>query len=395
MDREHRATIILATLCLILGLLVNSTTLERTETMWNVRSDPVSSALVTVFQIAMIGCGVFLLIWRPRIDVRFLLLVSSLVLSFLVAETSFRLYVFGLDAFSPTKVNSVATRIVQPSRYREIGFELKPNLDTFYKLARFKTNSEGLQDQEYSITKPTNTFRVAVVGDSLTMPSGVALEAAYHSLLEERLNERPGGSQYELINFGVSGYSLRQYAAVIDLKVARYDPDLILIGFTSNDHQIPREAIFERPFNPPKPAYPFFGFLLFRHLYDEVRHQIRVRLSPRPQDQFPPNQAEWDYVRRWSSEVADFSSQNEVPVVIAVLSNISLPANYLERLGRIAAENDFHFLDVSRAFAGLDRSEYMIYPIDYHPNDKAQVIFAEHIYDDLRSQGLFTASDDG
>ena len=138
-----------------------------------------------------------------------------------------------------------------------------------------------------------------------------------------------------------------------------------------------------------------YGFLLFRHLHDKVRHQIRVRLSPRPQDQFPPNQAEWDCDRRWSSEIADFSSQSEVPVVIAVLSNISLPADYLERLGRIAAENDFHFLDVSRAFAGLDRSDYMIYPIDYHPNDKAQVIFAEHIYDYLRSQGLFTASDDG
>ena len=228
-----------------------------------------------------------------------------------------------------------------------------------------------------------------MVGDSLTMPAGVEIEDAYHSLLEARLNENGSGTRYEFINFGVGGYCLRQYAAVVVYKVARYDPDLILIGFTANDHRIPRNAIFERPFRPRKPTYPFFGSFLIRQLHDRLGHEMRMRFSRGPPwEAF--NQVEMGYVRKWFSSVADFGRRNEIPVVVAVLGNIRLPTDYLEHLREIAEANRLHFLDVSREFEDLNRSDYMIYPIDNHPNDKAQLIFADRIYDHLSQQGLLT-----
>ncbi len=77
-------------------------------------------------------------------------------------------------------------------------------------------------------------------------------------------------------------------------------------------------------------------------------------------------------------------------MVVAVLTNISLPAKYLEHLREIAEANKLHFLDVSRQFEDLNCLDYMIYPIDYHPNEKAQVIFADRIYDHLWAQSLLT-----
>ena len=46
---------------------------------------------------------------------------------------------------------------------------------------------QGLRDQEYDLQKTKNTFRVVVVGDSYTMPAGVSIEDAYHTLLEEEI----------------------------------------------------------------------------------------------------------------------------------------------------------------------------------------------------------------
>ena len=45
-------------------------------------------------------------------------------------------------------VNGTGTAgIIQPSCYPEIVYELRPDLDTWLKLTRFRTNSQGLRDQ--------------------------------------------------------------------------------------------------------------------------------------------------------------------------------------------------------------------------------------------------------
>ncbi len=43
--------------------------------------------------------------------------------------------------------------LIKPSSYTKIIFELKPNLNTYFKMARFMTNSCGLRDKEYLVDK--------------------------------------------------------------------------------------------------------------------------------------------------------------------------------------------------------------------------------------------------
>ncbi len=65
------------------------------------------------------------------------LLVSG-VLSLLGLEASYRLYIFGWDALSVAKVNSVHNMghsgLTQSSPYSEIIYEFRPNLESYFKL---------------------------------------------------------------------------------------------------------------------------------------------------------------------------------------------------------------------------------------------------------------------
>ena len=142
-------------------------------------------------------------------------LLLSALFSVVLLEASYRFYLFGLGSLSVEKMNSLRpigeSGMIKRSVYPEIAFDLKPNLSTYFKLARVETNSRGLRDREYDLTKPERTFRVAVLGDSFTMPAGVDVRDSYHKVLERKLNLTTDSLSYEFINFGVGGYSLRQY----------------------------------------------------------------------------------------------------------------------------------------------------------------------------------------
>jgi len=104
------------------------------------------------------------------------IIVLALIVYILVEQTV-RVYLFGGDAFSYTKISSIRSTggsgNLQPSDIEGLVYELKPGLDTIFKLVPFTTNSRGLRDKEYSLEKPPNTFRVAVIGGSFTMGAGV------------------------------------------------------------------------------------------------------------------------------------------------------------------------------------------------------------------------------
>ncbi|MGB3365389.1 MAG: hypothetical protein WBB48_11505, partial [Thermodesulfobacteriota bacterium] len=118
-----------------------------------------------------------------------LLVVFILVLVFaLILEQTIRFYLFGAESFSYNKMKSVGsmgyTGYLQKSDYPDVVYEFKPKIDSYFKLADFRTNSLGFRDKEYSLEKPEKTFRVAVIGGSFTVPAGVEIDEAFHSLLE-------------------------------------------------------------------------------------------------------------------------------------------------------------------------------------------------------------------
>lgn len=129
--------------------------------------------------------------------------------------------------------------IVQGSPYKDIVYELKPNLRGIFRDAPLATNSRGLRDYEYSYRKPENTFRIVGLGDSSLFGWGVKLEETSLKVLERKLNAQSSDKRYEVINFAVPGYNTAIEVEVFKQKCLRYDPDLVIVHFNTNDYDVP------------------------------------------------------------------------------------------------------------------------------------------------------------
>lgn len=325
---------------------------------------------------------------KKKLFTNLLLLLFSSIISILALEQSYRFYLFGNASFSINKMNSInglgELGLLKPSNNSEIVFELKPNLNALHKLVNLETNSAGLRDKEYSLTKSDNTFRVAVIGDSFVMADGIEIEKTFHSLLEERLNKEGGDITYQFINFGVSAYNLRQYFEVMKHKAKDYDPDLILVGFCPrNDQYIPEEQKYR---DVPK-TYPFFHFYSIQAFidvfkrgtyYDDDIYYMEKELTRNE----PFSDKQKRYMIQVFSEMNDFSNQNNIPIVIIYL-DIFYNEKFANKLEEIVLQNSLYFVNVSLPFKGQGFDEYIIYPVDSHPNVKAHRLFADVLYDYL------------
>ena len=325
---------------------------------------------------------------KKNLFTNILLLFVSMVISFLALEQFYRFYLFGIASFSIEKMNSInglgELGLLKESYNSEIIYELKPNINTYHKLVELKTNSAGLRDQEYSISKTGNVYRIAVIGDSFTMADGVAINETFHSLLEEKLNEEQRDITYQFINFGVSGYSLRQYLGVMESKAIDYDPDLFLVVFCPrNDQNIPEKQGFREV---PR-TYPFFHSysidairdIYYRGTYyDDDVYYMKKELVRNA----PFSDAERRYITRVFSEMDSLSKQNNIPIVIMYL-DVFYNEKYAMKLEEIVLKQDLYFLNASLPFKEQEIDDYIIYPIDSHPNAKAHRIFADVFYEYL------------
>ena len=97
-------------------------------------------------------------------------------------------------------------------------------------------NSLGFRDsREYSLEKSPGTFRILVLGDSVTFGHGTLDETTYPFLLEQRLRQWQPDVKWEVWNLGVPGYNTSQELAYLTEVGSRYDPDLAIVGFFAND----------------------------------------------------------------------------------------------------------------------------------------------------------------
>lgn len=120
------------------------------------------------------------------------------------------------------------------------GYALRPNMEGWYRKegeAYIKINSDGLRDREHAKTKPPDTIRIALIGDSYPEAFPVALEDSFWAVMEERLRACGAfvGKKIEVINFGVSGYSTAQELIALREQAWAYSPDIVMLAVTTNN----------------------------------------------------------------------------------------------------------------------------------------------------------------
>jgi len=169
--------------------------------------------------------------------------VFSLVIGLLLVELLTRIIFdhngmnYGIEMWKYAKL------LKQKSQIPQLSHEHKPGTEAKLMGVQVKINSYGLRDHEYKIARPDRTYRILVLGDSMTFGWGTAVENTYPKVLEKLLNDfsRPASnpsnmiSKYEVINAGVGNYNTVQEVTYFKERGIHLKPDMVLLGFYLND----------------------------------------------------------------------------------------------------------------------------------------------------------------
>jgi len=163
---------------------------------------------------------------RGRFLAKFSLILFGTAIAALLAEVTLRLSGYSYPEF------------YQPDHSR--GYSLRPGMEGWYQKegrSYVHINSDGLRDREHSKTKPSDTIRIVVLGDSYPEALQVSQEQAFWAVLENQLQgcSALAGKKVEVINFGVSGYGTAQELITLREHVWEYSPDIILLAVTTNN----------------------------------------------------------------------------------------------------------------------------------------------------------------
>ncbi|MEC9375196.1 MAG: SGNH/GDSL hydrolase family protein [Pseudomonadota bacterium] len=151
----------------------------------------------------------------------FLPLVSALSTVFLIELI--------LILFYPIPYSFERNMYFEPDPY--LGYRHRPlSSGTYPNFVPAEANSLGFRDDEITLEKPSNTFRILMLGDSFTVGANVEQSNAYPQVLERLLNIE-NTNPIEVVNAAVGGYEPFHYAEFVDNYADKYNPDMLLLGF--------------------------------------------------------------------------------------------------------------------------------------------------------------------
>jgi hypothetical protein len=121
---------------------------------------------------------------------------------------------------------------------KKLGFRHFPDKVVTWRSEGFSHsyfNSDGMRDPgDLTIAKPADTLRVALLGDSMTESLQVPFEQSWGRLVQEKIGPIDG-KKVQVVNFGNSGYSTTQECLLLEEKVFKYQPDLVIVNYSSRD----------------------------------------------------------------------------------------------------------------------------------------------------------------
>ncbi len=91
------------------------------------------------------------------------------------------------------------------------------------------TNALGFRDVNHDPGKPPGVVRIALLGDSFVEALQVPLENTAGKILERTLNAGAPGPRFEVLDFGISNFSVGQYLLTWDRYARAFAPDVVFI----------------------------------------------------------------------------------------------------------------------------------------------------------------------
>lgn len=277
---------------------------------------------------------------------------------------------------------------------RELCLRASANPNLVYEMVpnQCENNSIGQRDVEHEQTKPKGTFRIGVIGDSVTEGLGVTQAESYPRVLEKLLSD--SGKQVEVLKFAVRGYTTTQEIELLK-QALKYDLDLIVWSYVLNDpaHPVYHTVNAEAGRFFYKPESYFLHWLKRKLFFADQRARSKVC----PEEYHAKIHCQyWDRVQENFRTIAEISDNLNVMMLIhPVFEKDGFKeyelAELHEKLATEARSNGFECIDILedyqlRADENFARSEPSSDWFDpWHPNAEGHKVVAERLAKEINS----------
>jgi len=257
-------------------------------------------------------------------------------------------------------------------------YRLRPNSDALFKGAMLRTNRWGMHDRDYAEEKPARTYRIALLGASHTMGTGVAAAETMDGVFEKRLNEElvgEGYPQFEVLNFAVYGYNPIEQIQVLDERVHGMNPDaMFYVGHPGDAKRVVQHVLL---------ALRDGRRLPHAYLDDVVK---RAGIEPK----MPPREVHrrltpyGDEILAWVyGELVERCRSHDVhpvfvllPMAVRALDNQATP-----REVTLAEAAGFTVFNLHGVYDGEDESSLWIAEWDAHPNVLGHRVVGDRLFE--------------
>jgi len=272
-----------------------------------------------------------------------------------------------------------------------LAYEFKPN----YSGEEYKMNSLGFQDYEYTYKKPEDTFRVLVIGDSVTRGVGVYgyINKSYPKKLEVFLNQKNNNKKIEVLNAGVDGYNTVQESRYFITKGIKLQPDLLIVSYVLENDYSNYKAIVIANDNLKRVEYydnnikyfrnPKINEILIKNSYffrffnNEI---IRIfKIQNNVSKLLLGNE---EFIKS-IKEIKKVSEKNDVKVLFVLFPSLDSRDHLDERemIKDILDSINIKYLDLLPVFRQYNNFDLIAYPNDItHPNEFGYELAAKEIY---------------
>jgi|GEM_PF-2030101 len=299
-----------------------------------------------------------------------------------------------------------------------LDFRPIPNTTRIYNNIVYKTNEFGWRDYPYSHSKPANTFRILVIGDSVTWGLGVSLERTYAKHLEKELNQSGhAGVEYQVVVVSLAALNVEQEAHLLEVEGLKYDPDLVVVGYALNDpddgvsfgRQKREKSARKRPsfFLKAKKLLAQSSLIHYTFRFaQKIVWNVRVlvgkdetgwRVKGGYFTSLYEDPTKWERVVRAFQKIEQIANEREIPVVLTVFPLMSDLDDYRwssihERIASAASDCGFFVLDLLPHFRRHHERELQVASGDHiHPNELGHRIAGDALHQVILEEGLVQA----
>ncbi|MCP5058390.1 MAG: hypothetical protein GY937_16935 [bacterium] len=281
-----------------------------------------------------------------------------------------------------------AKELKQVSSDPGIGHEHRPNTSAHLMGVDVTINATGQRGREFARPKPDRTFRILMLGDSLTFGWGVERE---HTVVERLASRLKGGGSdldYEVVNAGVGNYNAAMSSRWMQARGMAFDPDLVVFNYSFND----AEATPRRMGGGL--AEWSYAYVYFRGRLGEVTRRIvgGEDWSTYYRDLYEDDAIGWREAQEQIGLLTLFCREQAIPMVLVNYPELHeldpYPLNDVSnKILALSRRLDLPYLDLLHTLRNERPQELWITPGDPHPNAYADGLIADAIFGFLRDGG--------